>query len=138
MQPKTLYVIDDDEIFQFMITRTLKAIDQNIQVKVCSNGKNAITKLQNEKDEIPDIILLDINMPIMDGWEFLKHYNKFKSKIDKDISIYIVSSSANPEDIYKAREIKNLSGYIPKPIDRIQLKRIIRETPKDHWMISSA
>lgn len=138
MQAKTLYVIDDDEIFQFMITRTLKAIDQNIQVEVCSNGKKAISKLKNEKDEIPDIILLDINMPVMDGWEFLKHYTKFKSKINKNISIYIVSSSANPEDIHKAREMKNLSGYIPKPIDRIQLKKIIKETPQNHWMVSSA
>ncbi|MCB7480465.1 response regulator [Christiangramia sediminis] len=135
---KSIYVIDDDEIFQFMIRRSIKAIDENIKVKVCSNGKKAIAELKNEMEEIPDIILLDINMPVMDGWEFLRHYSKVKSKVKKDISIYMVSSSANPSDIDKAKDIQILSGYIPKPIDRNELKKIITETPENHWKISYA
>lgn len=139
MEQKSLYVIDDDEIFQFMIVRELKALDKDIEIHVHSNGQKAANELrkQNENDNLPGIILLDINMPVMDGWEFLNFYNRFKKNIDKDIAIYMVSSSKNPEDIHKAQEIIDISGYITKPVNRNELKIILEEIPQDYWMVSS-
>ncbi|MCM8571071.1 response regulator [Gramella jeungdoensis] len=140
MGSKILYVVDDDDIFQFMVKRSIKALDQNIEVITYTDGQEAINGLKKDCKtcHIPDIILLDINMPIMDGWQFLDFYDQLKYKIDKDISIYIVSSSANPEDIHKAREMNDLSGYITKPMSRNELKNIIENTPHNYWIVSSA
>lgn len=140
MESKILYVVDDDDIFQFMIKRNIKALDQDIEVIPYPDGQKALNALteDGETSNIPDIILLDINMPVMDGWEFLKLYHHLKSKIDKDITIYIVSSSANPDDIHKAQELNDIAGYITKPIDRKKIRTIIESTPRDYWMVSSA
>lgn len=140
MESKSLYVIDDDEIFQFMIVRELKALDKDIDIQVYPNGQKAANELrkQNKQDELPNIILLDINMPVMDGWEFLNFYNRFKKNINKDIAIYMVSSSKNPDDIHRAKEILDISGYITKPVNRSELKIILEEIPQEYWMVSSA
>ena len=138
MEQKSLYVIDDDEIFQFMIVRELQTLDKNLKIQVHSNGHTAAKELRKQNKDLPNIILLDINMPSMDGWEFMDFYTHFKDSITQDISIYMVSSSENPEDIHRAREITDISGYITKPINRNKLRMIIEEKPQEYWMVSSA
>ncbi|AVR46119.1 response regulator [Christiangramia fulva] len=135
-----LYVIDDDEIFHFMIKKTLSSLNQDLQLETYNNGKKALKALEKDclNENTPDIILLDINMPIMDGWEFLKIYERFSSKIKNDIFIYLISSSKDPEDIHKAQEIMHLAGYITKPINKEELTTILKKTPKDYWMVSTA
>lgn len=66
--------------------------------------------------EIPELILLDLNMPIMDGWEFLQEFTKLRPKIARPIELYVVSSSINPTDMERARAIQEVSDYIVKPI----------------------
>ncbi|MDX1544952.1 MAG: response regulator [Christiangramia sp.] len=140
MGSKILYVVDDDEIFQFMVKKNIKAIDQDIEVITYTDGQKAMNGLKKDCKacHIPDIILLDINMPVMDGWQFLDFYDQLKYKIDKDISIYIISSSANPDDILRAQEMNDLSGYITKPVSREELENIIENTPHNYWIVSSA
>jgi CheY-like chemotaxis protein len=72
-------------------------------------------------------------MPFMNGWEFLKEFKNLKTNIDKDIIIYLLTSSNNQEDINKAKKIKDLSGYLVKPITRSELKKLIINFPKEHW-----
>jgi CheY-like chemotaxis protein len=57
-------------------------------------------------------------MPVMNGWQFLSRYIKFKSEIDKKIMIYIVSSSNNPDDVIQAKSIFEVTDYLIKPINR--------------------
>nr|WP_321222116.1 response regulator [uncultured Psychroserpens sp.] len=76
-------------------------------------------------ENLPDIILLDINMPIMDGWQFLDEFVKIESH--KLITIYIVSSSIDPQDIKRAKKYQNISNYIVKPITIKKLKTIMRD-----------
>jgi CheY-like chemotaxis protein len=96
---------------------------------VFGNGLEALTFLkenQKQKDILPEIILLDLSMPIMDGWQFLDEYSTFHSKMVKKITIYICSSSISPRDILRAKTINSVSDYIIKPITKVKLKNIIQ------------
>lgn len=127
---KTIAIIDDDDIFVYI---TKKAIEQtNIvqQVKVFGNGKDAIDFFKENADNpelLPEIILLDLSMPIMDGWQFLDEYTKIKSKIGKKIIVYIVTSSISPDDMRKAKKIDAVSDFIIKPITKDKLIEIIKK-----------
>jgi CheY-like chemotaxis protein len=121
-------IIDDDKIYQFTITRT---IEQEVVVKkilVFSDGEEAIEFLIDHvknQEELPDVIFLDINMPIMDGWQFLEEYIKLKPKVDKKITIYMVSSSVDPADMDRAKKINEITNYLIKPVKQEQLRELI-------------
>lgn len=127
-------VIDDDSIYQFTIVKTLESIDLEKEIMVFSDGEEALNFiLENIKDtnELPDIILLDINMPIMDGFQFMEEYIKIKPRLGKEITIYMVSSSVDPSDIERAKEIREISDYLIKPIKPGELKSIIQKLGMD-------
>src|SRR5690606_15811942 len=92
---KNLFLVDDDEIFTFLTKRTIEETQLVDQIKIFSNGQDAIEFLENaagNKDLLPEVILLDINMPILDGWGFLEEYVLLQSSIGKKITIYVVST----------------------------------------------
>lgn len=123
-------IVDDDDVFVFL---TKKAIDKTTffkEILVFNNGLDSIEYIkENVKnpDLLPEVILLDLSMPIMDGWQFLEEYSEFKSEIGKPIVIYIVTSSISPEDLKKARSIAEVSDFIVKPITHEKLAEVIKE-----------
>ncbi len=130
MKKKIIWVIDDDIIYQTIINRLIQKSGVFSTHSSFMNGKEAIISLNNtlleeDKSHLPDIILLDINMPVMDGWEFMEEIKKIKSKIGKDIQIYIVSSSIAVEDKNKSKTFGDIIGYIPKPISVNDLLSIV-------------
>lgn len=93
-----------------------------------SDGEEAIEFFEaNTKstDKLPDVVFLDINMPIMDGWDFLEEYVKLKPSIEKKITIYVVSSSVHPEDIERATKISEVSDYLIKPVSADETRQIL-------------
>ncbi|WP_299778259.1 response regulator [uncultured Formosa sp.] len=121
-------IIDDDPIFIFGAKRMMEISNFCNSFMIFKNGHEAITKLKTkilEGLDIPEIILLDINMPIMDGWEFLEEFSKIE--FHKKITIYIVSSSIDPVDIRRAKRYENVSNYLIKPISVNALKNILKE-----------
>jgi len=127
-KPLIISIVDDDEIYQFTASRTIKAVESTCEVLIFSDGERAINFLKDTSErpeQLPDIIFLDINMPIMDGWQFLEAYIKLKPKIGKKITIYMVSSSVDPADTERAKYISELSDYIVKPITPEQFKDLI-------------
>ncbi|TRX22052.1 response regulator [Flavobacterium franklandianum] len=129
MNKKIIWIIDDDVIYQTIINKLIQKSGVFSTHSSFMNGKEAITTLNNileiHKEYIPDIILLDINMPVMDGWEFMEEIKRIKSKIHKKIIIYIVSSSIAIEDKNKSKTFIDIIGYIPKPISVDDLIAIV-------------
>ncbi len=114
-------IIDDDSVYVSLITKIIRMKKLAKNLLVFSNGKEAldyfkaiITNLDEEK--IPEVIFLDINMPVMDGWEFVQEFAKVKNEVNKDITLYMVSSSIDPRDIKKAHELKGITDYLLKPL----------------------
>lgn len=121
-------IIDDDPIFIFGTQRMMKIGNFCDSFMIFNNGKNAIDTLRKiilAEDTLPDLILLDLNMPIMDGWDFLDEFTQIPCK--KKITIYIITSSIDSEDLKKAKTYTNVSNYILKPITIEGLKSIFED-----------
>ncbi|RTY87675.1 response regulator [Flavobacterium sp. RSP49] len=124
----TFCIVDDDDIYQFTTSVLLKKTDLVNKIIVFSNGLKAINFLKDEmgnKENIPDVLFLDINMPVMDGWEFLEEYLLIKHMMPKTVVIYMVSSSVDEKDVLKAKSISALSGYLVKPISTQNIMEVI-------------
>ncbi len=134
----TLCLVDDDIIHQFIIKKLANSIKTySEELLIFGNGEEAIKHLKSASkttEKLPDILLLDLNMPIMDGWEFLNEYMSIAPSLKKKIRIYILSSSDHPEDIEKAKEYEGISDYLIKPITEIQLSELI-ERPFDNSLL---
>ncbi len=112
-------LVDDDIIYRITTKKLIEHKQLANEVMFFSDGEEAIDFLrlkQNTPTDLPDIILLDINMPVMDGWDFLEEYILLKPKIGKSIMLYIVSSSVSKEDIIRSKKISAVTDYIVKPI----------------------
>ena len=123
MTEKAIWVIDDDAIYQIIINKIIERSEMFSTITSFKNGREAIDTLHNTVNNpqenikiLPDIILLDINMPVMDGWEFMEKMSLIKSKFKKGITVYIVSSSIAVEDKNKSKTYIDILGYLSKPI----------------------
>jgi CheY-like chemotaxis protein len=127
-KPFIICIIDDDDVYQYTVTRAIEHNKLAKKILVFSDGEEAIQFLVDnisKNENLPDVIFLDINMPIMDGWQFLEEYVNLKPRIGKKITIYLVSSSVDSADLDKAKKISEISDYIIKPIKQEMLKEII-------------
>lgn len=129
MRPINLVaLIDDDEIFKLIETKIIESTNLVNRIKTFSNGEEAINFLKSnakKQEQLPEIILLDLNMPIMDGFEFLEKYIVLEPKLDKKITIYVVSSSVSSNDIDRINQISEVSDYIIKPITKDKFEKIV-------------
>lgn len=125
-----IWIIDDDEIFRMITTINLQKIDHTIQYELFINGRDpidALHKLVSDKNPVPDIILLDINMPVADGWSFLDGYDHFPQTIRSEIDLYICSSSIDPKDRERAGRNNNVIAFQEKPLNNLFLKEAIQK-----------
>lgn len=87
---KSIWIVDDDPIYQIIANKIVQRSAMFSEVTTFKNGKEAIDTVHlalESKNTIPDIILLDINMPVMDGWEFMEELSAVKPKIEKEFSV---------------------------------------------------
>jgi len=121
---RNLILVDDDPIFQFGMQHLVKRLTNQVNFSVISSGAELLEFLSTANmEEIPDVILLDLNMPEMSGWEVLEHLKEID--LGKKVSIYVCSSSINPVDIRKANEISIVSEYVIKPIELTELEELL-------------
>jgi CheY-like chemotaxis protein len=116
---KHVWLIDDDEVFVFLTKKLIARSEQDVLVETYINGQEAIEQLQrlaHDENALPDLILLDLNMPVMDGWEFLKAYEEISFSNPDKIHLYIVTSSISPYEVERAKQIPSVAEFIVKPM----------------------
>ncbi|WP_346882379.1 response regulator [uncultured Algibacter sp.] len=127
-------IIDDDNVYVNLVKKIIETKKLCKNLMIFSDGKESIdyfeALLQNINDEssIPEIIFLDLNMPVMDGWQFLERFTKIKNNFNKTITLYVVSSSINPIDINRAKSLNSVADYLIKPIRINELKAIFEKS----------
>lgn len=125
----TICLVDDDNFFLFLTQKVIEGANLVNQVKLFPNGHEAIEFLKSaqvNKEELPEVILLDLNMPVLDGWGFLEEYLLIQPDLGKKITIYIVSSSIDPADFERARSISAVTDFIVKPVSKEKLLEVLR------------
>ena len=123
-----LWIIDDDPMATFYIKRLAELGEFADIITIYDKARGAADYLLHHKDDLehlPDVILLDIYMPDLDGWGFLNEFSLVKDKLSKTVNIYIISSSGNLKDINRARSIPEVKEYIQKPVTIEKLNQII-------------
>ncbi|MBT8185535.1 MAG: response regulator [Eudoraea sp.] len=121
-------IIDDDPIFIYGTKRIMKEVHFCDSILVYNNGQDAIEGLMEltaNGDVLPSVIFLDLNMPIMNGWEFLESFTKIPNHNLEEITVYIISSSIDPRDLEKVKNYKIVNNYILKPITPKDLESVL-------------
>lgn len=125
MKNKLTYIIDDDKLTVKLMSILISKNKFCEEIQSFNNAQSAIAKLKenwNDNEILPDAILLDLNMPVMDGWQFLDEF--ILLPIKKEISIFIMTSSIDPADIEMAKKYVVIKDYIMKPITAQKLNEL--------------
>ena len=122
-----LLVIDDDDINIFIIKKIVEKTGFDIDMVAKSNGQQAIDYLSETitaQKTLPNLVLIDINMPVMNGWEFVEAYQTLG--IEQNVDLYILSSSVYENDIEKTKSYSTVKGFISKPLSIERLSELIK------------
>ncbi|MDG1214015.1 MAG: response regulator [Flavobacteriaceae bacterium] len=125
-------IIDDDPIFVFGTKKVMKEVDFCDDILVYHNGEEAINGLKSmvkRGEQLPNLIFLDLNMPIMDGWDFLEDFIAIPNNNRKDVFVYIISSSIDANDFIRARNYEIVNNYILKPVTPEDLIFVLNMLP---------
>ena len=124
---KNVLLVEDDPITIMVCDRIITMSAFADKVKSCENGKYALDYLLQvieNKEPIPEIIFLDINMPVMNGWDLLEEFEKIKDQFSTLPRIYILSSTVDPEDYKRAKTFDAVVDFISKPLSKDFLDEI--------------
>jgi len=119
---RTVMLIDDNEIDNLINQKMIEAAAVTENIYTHTGAKSAIEFLKNmEKLEmadqvLPDVIFLDIDMPLMDGFQFLDEFEKFTIIAKKKCKIVMLTSSINPQDFNRSKKYENVRLYLNKPL----------------------
>ncbi|MEO6232309.1 MAG: response regulator [Ferruginibacter sp.] len=130
-----ILIIDDDEPTNFISRILIEDFDCAENIKIIQSSAEALKYLAqcehsnpvNNFNQCPQLILLDINMPAMNGWEFLEQYEKFDKTFKDKIVVEMLTTSMNPDDRLKAEKIKTVAGFEIKPLTTRKLDLMLKQ-----------
>ena len=128
-----VWIIDDDDISKYVMKRNLKQLSVTNVIGFPDSVQplKILTDNFDATDELPDIILLDLNMPILNGFQFMEEFKVANKNIKKDLQIYMLTSSLSSDDIDRSKLFPEISEYIIKPIQLRKLSRIVDRVLQD-------
>ncbi len=128
----TILLVDDDpddNLFHQIVINGMDIVDN---IDIARNGIEALEYLKKEGRIPPELIFLDLNMPWMNGWEFLGQYKSLSTAQKSKVLIVILTTSANPDDVRRAKEIQEVTGFETKPLSEKLLNEILQQHFQDY------
>jgi len=130
---KCVLLIDDDEPTNFMSNMILEEADCTNHIQIVQSAKKALDYLSSPIDlhneqtshPYPELIFLDINMPAMNGWEFLERYSQLKQNDAQRPIIIMLTTSINPDDQLKAEKTPWIDGFENKPLTSKMVEKVM-------------
>ncbi len=121
------YIIDDDEIIIYLTNKLIMNADFCNQLETFTEANKALERLKlalQTGENIPDVILFDLNMPEMNGWDFIDEFKKLD--FGKEIPTFIFTSSIDPNDKQRSYQYEEIKDFITKPLTLQKLDKILR------------
>ena len=127
--PTRFIIVDNDPVNNLLCTLTIKDVAKQAEIKTFDFPVKAFEYLTAEYLNTKNltVLLLDINMPIWSGWDFLDNFENLEDEIKRQIKIYIISSSIDISDKHRARENKNVVDYIEKPLSEKTVSSMLEQ-----------
>lgn len=120
-----IWVVDDDKVFHFVVQRFLDDLGITEGIRFFANGKEFLSAVLDTDPSLrPSVVLLDLNMPVQDGWQTIERLRAI-TDVPWQVPIVVATSSIDPSDIRRANATLMVNGYLPKPITKQKLESTI-------------
>ena len=129
MKLKHLLLVDDDPTTNFFNRHLIGKMNIFDEIHEAANGQLALEKIEVlfKNGQAPDMILLDINMPVMNGFEFLDRYNELDEDIKSSVVVCMLTTSLAHEDLARSKKYGTLNDYIDKPLCETKMRELIEK-----------
>ena len=129
--PDRILLIDDDAVTNMVNKKIIYLTFPSIRVTAYTNAAVALDELRqlmaNDATQLPDLIFLDINMPHMDGWEFLDQFITLPDSVLQKMKIVMLTSSVDINDIAKSKTYKPVTDFLSKPLNKDNLRNLLQD-----------
>ncbi len=129
-----ILLIDDDEPTNFWNERLIEKSNCAETVVICEDGKEGLDYINScieNQEPLPDLIFLDLNMPGMNGWEFLEEYKTLDESLKDNPLLIMLTTSLNPDDQERMEQMNEVSGFINKPFSIEAMKEVLNKHFQD-------